>query len=158
MTPRPLSESALEFLKDDDGSAVLGWVGEGVFYTRFRGGLSAKVGMAQIARLATAIKEVSSLSYFSDASALQHYDLLARSTFVRLVSDNRAKFSSLVMLTWSGSIGPASRAFVTAMGGAVSVLTSATEFDALLLQAAPFAKRKLHPNSWVRSPVPDVVR
>jgi hypothetical protein len=158
MTPRPVNQSALEFVKDEEGSAVIGWVGESVFYVRFRGGLSAKIGMAHLARLGAVLKEVPSLSYFCDASALQSYDLLARGAFARLVSENRHKFSSLVMLSWAASITPSTRAFMSALGDTAKMLTSATEFDSLLLEAAPFAKRKLHPNAWVKAPLPDIVR
>jgi hypothetical protein len=158
MTSRPSSQSALEFLKDDEGSAVFGWVGEGVFYTRFRGGLSAQVGLAHVARLGVVLGESRPIRYFSDASGLKHYDLAARSAFVRLVTEHRARFSSLVMLTWASGITPSAQAFATAMGGAVTLLTSATEFDARLAQEAPFVKRKLHPNAWVRSPLPGALR
>ena len=151
-------QPALEVLKDEQGSVALGWVGPDVFYARFEGGLSAKVGAGHVARLDEILKNVPSLKYFSDSSALTEYDLLARSGFVRLVLENRRKFSELVFLTWSAGITPATRAFAAAIGDPVTILADTAEFDRLLLQAAPFARHRLNANAWVKASGQDIVR
>jgi len=155
---RDSHQPALEVLKDEQGSVALGWVGPDVFYARFERGLSAKVGMAHVARLEEILRRVPSLKYFSDSSALTEYDLLARSAFVRLVLENRRKFSALVMLTWSAGVTPAAQAFAAAVGSPVVILADAVEFDKLLLQAAPFARHRLSANAWVKASAQDIVR
>jgi hypothetical protein len=158
MTPKHVQPPALEILQDSEGSVTMGWVGDGVFYARFVDGLSAGVGMAHVKRLQELIGGVPSLSYFSDASGLNRYDLVARSAFARLVLENRRKFSALVMLTWSAGATPAAAAFVAAVGNPVTLLTDATEFDKLLVAAAPLARQRLDPRTWARAPAPGVVR
>jgi hypothetical protein len=143
---------ALEVLSDDDGSLTMGWVGDGVFYARFTGGLSAQVGMAYVARLREILSAVSSLSYFSDASALNRYELIARSAFARLVLEHRRKFSALVMLTWPTGGTAASEAFAAALGDPIIVLSDALDFDKLLVSAAPLAKQRLDPRTWAKPP------
>jgi hypothetical protein len=118
-----------------EGSVTYGWVGRGVFYSRFVGSLSADLGTAHVARLGESISRVPSLAHFSDASALYQYDLLARSAFTRLVLQNRRKFSSLVMLTWSAGATPSAMAFAAAVGDSVTLVTAASVFAKLLVAA-----------------------
>src|SRR5262245_16114689 len=93
--------TSLEIIRDSEGSVAFGWVSEGVVYARIAGGLSAAVGMELAARLQACVERVDSLAYFADASEMTHYDLLARSGFVRVVLASRRKFAQLAILTWS---------------------------------------------------------
>jgi hypothetical protein len=138
-----LEPRALEVLSDDDGSVTLGWVAEGVYYARFAGGLSVALGMAHLSRLREALDLVRPLTYFVDASTLARYDLVARSAFIRFVLENRNDFTSIVMQPWSGGVTAATEAFVAAMGGSVTIIRDAREFDLRLLGAAPLAMLKL---------------
>src|SRR5687767_13852220 len=97
----------LEMLRDSEGAVILGWVGEGVFYTRLVGTLSAELGDVLAAQLWAVLADVPTLRYFSDASALQTYDLLARSALTRVVLANRRRFADIVILTWSQGINAA---------------------------------------------------
>src|SRR5579859_5883914 len=148
---RAILGSPLEVIGDAEGSATLGWVADGVFYARFVGGLSAKIGVKYAARLQELVNQVSSLQYFSDASALQTSDLLARSAFTRVVLANRRKFTSIVLLTWPDGITQVTRAFAAAIGEPVDVLTDPLQFEKRLIHAAPLAKHKLDPKAWVRT-------
>src|SRR5262245_45918819 len=94
-----LHAAPLELMTDAAGSVTFGWVDDGVLYARFSRWLSAKLGDAFAARLREAAHS-SSLKYFGDAGALESYDLLARSAFVRVVVEHRRKFESLTLLTW----------------------------------------------------------
>jgi hypothetical protein len=152
MVEMPTRGPGLELLQDDDGSVALGWVGEGVFYARYVGALSAQIGAAHRERVQRILCAVSSFRYFSDASDLTQYDLLARSAFTRLVLENRRKFSQLVMLTWSGGISPATAAFAAAVGEPVSILADRVEFERLLIRAAPFALHWLDSKPWSNRP------
>src|SRR5579871_4282147 len=120
--------SALEVVLDDDGSVTFGWVAEGVFYAHLSGGFSANLGQSYVARLRSLVDHSDSLSYFSDASALERYDLRARNAFVSFVLANRGKFRSVVMLTWSEGASAASRAVAAAIGDRVDILTDAARF------------------------------
>jgi hypothetical protein len=153
--PKP---AALEYLTDDDGSVLLGWLASDVLYVRFAGRLSAAIGEAYVARLQTSLTNVQSVSYFSDASALQSYDLLARSAFVRFVLANRRVLTSMVMLTWSTGVGPVAANIAATLGDDFEVLTDPKEFATRLLQVAPFARRQLDPKTWQRKPMATVAR
>jgi hypothetical protein len=136
-------EKSMEVLGDAEGAVTFGWVDDGVLYSRFEGALSVGVGTEFAERLRIRVFEVPALKYFSDASKLESYDLLARSAFVRVVLPNRRKFTSMVMLTWAGGVSPIARAFSTVIGECVEVLTHRGEFAARLLRAAPLAGQLL---------------
>jgi hypothetical protein len=148
-----IDEGALEVFGPASGSVTLGWVGDGVFFAKFLGSLSADVGMKHAARLQSILEQVPSLHYFSDSSTLESYDLLARSAFARVVLANRRKFASITLLTWPQGITPTTLAFVAAVGDPVDVLTDSLEFERRLLRAAPLARQKLDPRTWIQSPV-----
>jgi hypothetical protein len=158
MTANYSPQAALEVLKDDEGSVTLGWVARGVFYSRFAGSLSAELGKAHVARLGESLLWASSLLYFSDASALYQYDLLARSAFTRLVLENRRKISRLVMLTWSTGVTPSATAFAAAVGDSVTLLTEPAVFEKLLVAEAPLARQRIDSRAWVNESTPSVVR
>ena len=137
-----MSQSApLELITDVAGSVTFGWVDDGVFYARFSRCLSAKLGDAFAARLRDAAQSNSSLKYFGDAGALESYDLLARSAFVRVVVEHRRKFHSLTLLTWERA--ETSSAFVSTLGDNVILARDAIDFEARLLACAPRARSKL---------------
>ena len=136
----------------------MGWVGDGAFHARFVGALSARLGTNYVLRLREILSAVPAMGYFSDASELTRYDLVARSAIARLVLENRRKFSAIVMLTWSGGITPAMRAFAESVGEPITVLSDASEFDKLLVSAAPLAKQRLDPRTWPTAPAPNAVR
>ncbi len=129
-----------ELITDAEGSATFGWADEGVYYARFSRVLSARVGEAFAANLRLAAK-LRPLKYFADAQALETYDLLARSAFVRVVSEQRRKFEEVNILWWPGS--ELSPAFISALGEPLFVTRDPSEFEARLLTAAPGARAKL---------------
>jgi len=133
----------MEFLSDQTGSVALGWIARDVYYARFTGALSARLGGEQNHRMLEALETCSTLRYFSDSRALTSYDLLARSAFVRLVLANRKKFADIVILTWSGGISSTTEAFKVAIGEPVAVLTDSSEFERRLIAATPRAREFL---------------
>lgn len=130
----------LELITDAVGSVTFGWVDEGVYYARFSRCLSAKLGDAFAARLREAAQS-RRLKYFSDGRALESYDLLARSAFVRAVVEHRRQFDELTLLSWDGA--EISAAFVTALGDRVIVARDGIDFEARLMACAPRARQKL---------------
>lgn len=146
--------SEFEILCDSDGTIVFGWAARSVLYARFEGGLSAQGGHTYATRLGTLIAQSQTISFFCDSSCLQHYDLLARSAFVRAVLSNRRKFTSLTMLAWPGGISPAIQTLIETLGDPIEVLTDGDAFEARLMKAAPMARRKLDPKTWVRKTPP----
>ncbi len=132
--------SALTKFGDDNGCVHVGWVAKQVLFARFIGGLTSEVGGAYTHFLKTALEAVDSLSFFGDARQLTHYDLLARSSFVRVVLANRKKFSSLVLLTWPTEVSSTTRAFHAALGEPSELLSEPSEFQQRLRAAAPLAR------------------
>jgi len=131
----------LEMLTDASGSVSFGWADAGVYYARFGRSLSARLGEAFAACLATAAETAGPIKYFGDARSLESYDLLARRAFVRVVSAHRHRFEELNLLWWDGEeIDPACR---RALGQPLYVTKNASEFEARLSLAAPAATTKL---------------
>jgi hypothetical protein len=130
----------LEILADAAGSVSFGWADEGVYYARFSGSLSARLGEAFATRLRAALVASPGLKYFGDARAVESYDLLARGAFARLVAEHRSKFQELNLLWWDGDLASTSGA---ALGEPLFVTKDAGDFEARLLTAAPRARSKL---------------
>ena len=131
----------LEMLADVSGSVTFGWADEGVYYARFSRCLSAKLGEAFAARLRAAVEGTGTVKYFGDARALESYDLLARSAFVRVVSEHRRKFAELNLLSLTdGEINPA---FAQSLGQPLSITKNPSVFEAHLIGTAPRSRIKL---------------
>ena len=142
------NDSRVELLNDDEGSVALGWVGAGVLYARFAGGLSASLAAAHVARLNNLLGQIRSVWYFIDATALHRYDLVACSAFVDAMHAHRSAFRSVVILAWTVGPGLAGAELASALSGSVEHLTDRSAFEQRLLQPAPFAKRFLDPTTW----------
>jgi hypothetical protein len=131
----------LELLTDVSGSITFGWAEERVYYARFTRCLSARLGEAFAARLRAAVPDTGTFKYFADARALESYDLLARSAFVRVVTEHRRRFEQINILAWQG--GEVSSADLSVLGDAVLLAKDEIEFESRLLAAAPRARTKL---------------
>jgi hypothetical protein len=131
----------LELLTDISGSITFGWADDGVYYARFTRCLSARLGEAFAARLRAAVPATGTFRYFADGRALESYDLLARSAFVRVVTEHRRKFEQINILAWEG--GEMSAAYLSVLGDAVLVAKDEIEFESRLLAVAPRARTKL---------------
>jgi len=128
-------------LADASGSVSFGWADDGVYYARFARSLSARLGEAFAARLRAAVLAVEGIKYFGDARAVESYDLVARTAFVRVVAEHRAKFQELNLLWWDGDDMTSSR--TAQLGQPLYVTKDAVEFESRLLSAAPRAAKKL---------------
>jgi hypothetical protein len=135
------TSAALQVLEDRSGAVEFGWIAPRVAYARFSGPLSAELGSSFVYQLERLIRAERYLAYFSDARALTAYDLIARTRFQRLLVTERARFTSVTMLTWSGGIGPAARAFAAALGVGAEMLANTDEFERRLSLAAPDWRR-----------------
>src|SRR3954463_6381688 len=130
----------LEMLADASGSVTFGWADEGVYYARFSRSLSAKLGEAFAARLRAAVQSADGVRYFADARALESYDLLARSAFVRVVTEHRRKFADIQLLAWEG--GEINPGFVNALGKPLAITKDPIDFETRLIGTAPRARAK----------------
>jgi hypothetical protein len=139
----------LELLTDATGSITFGWMEEGVYYARFSHCLSARLGEAFASRLRAAVQSGGPIKYFADARALESYDLLARSAFVRVVTEHRRRFGSITLLPWSG--GDVDRALLAALAGTIEVSKDSTDFETNLFATAPRARYKLGAKSDARA-------
>lgn len=132
-----LNHDPLEILADAVGSVTFGWADQAVFYARFSRSLSGRTGEAFAARLRSTARIGMRFKYFADTRALESYDLLARSAFVRVVNEHRRVFEQINILAWNGEVSPA---FVSALGEHVHVTQDAIEFESRLLAVAPAAR------------------
>ena len=131
----------LELLTDAAGSVTFGWIDQGVFYARFSHCLSARLGEVFSVRLSAALETASTIKYFADARALESYDLLARSAFMRVVSEHRQRFEQITLLAWSG--GEITDALLNSFGTDALVTQDPQRFEDVLFAAAPRAGHKL---------------
>ena len=138
-------------LADEGGSVAVGWVGGGVLFVRITGALSAELGAAYAAELADIVACAPEVHLFGDMSGLTHYDLLARSAFVRIVLADRRRFRSITILTWLIGVGPAAHMMIDTLGPSTSVLTSRSDFESRLLLAAPLARQVLDAETDTRA-------
>lgn len=63
-------ESPLEHLKDEYGSAIVGWVQAGVLYSRLADTISEELGARVAGRLVWILGEARSVHYFTDLSTI----------------------------------------------------------------------------------------
>ncbi|HVY25119.1 MAG TPA: hypothetical protein VHB79_01155 [Polyangiaceae bacterium] len=131
--------AGLDVAEDRRGAIAYGFIAPRVFYARFVGELSLALGEHYVTRLRSLFDAVPSLVYFADTSALAGYDCGARTRFLRFVLDQRAKFSSLVLLSSRAGITPAARGFAATVGEPVTLLDDPNEFDRLLSNVVPIA-------------------
>jgi hypothetical protein len=148
----------LETISDRAGRVVVGWVDHEVLYARFEGGMSADLGTSFASHVALLVAKASGVRYFADASRLTHYDLLARSAFIRMALRCRDRFASFTILTWPTGVGPQEEAVISTLGGAVSFLTDTRSFDVLLSRAAPLAKERIGGKAQSRAVTPPRAR
>jgi hypothetical protein len=131
----------LEMLADASGSVSFGWADEGVYYARFARSLSARLGEAFAARLRSALLATERIQYFGDARAVESYDLVARSAFVRVVAEHRSKFQQLNLLWWDGE--DMGGACIASLGQPLYITRDVIDFESRLLEVAPRARSKL---------------
>lgn len=133
--------AGLRMLEDRQGAIAFGYVAPRVFYARFVGQLSAELGVTYVRELELVTRELNTLAYFADASALESYDPAARSAFERFVALERSKLASIVILSCLGAAAPASRKFPSSLGDSIKVLSDPLEFERALCNIAPFPDR-----------------
>ncbi|HEV8548038.1 MAG TPA: hypothetical protein VGQ57_03400 [Polyangiaceae bacterium] len=139
-----------ELIDDEEGSVTVGWAGDTSLYALVEGGLSAKLGGRLAHRVQELVQGLSGVHYFGDSALMSRYDLLARSSFVRMALANRRAFASFTFLIWPDGVSSAAQAFADALGDNVALCTTLAEFERRLLREAPLARQRLNPASWER--------
>jgi hypothetical protein len=132
--------AGLEMLEDPRAAIAFGFVAPRVFYARFVGNLSEQLGARYVAELAGCVAQVPSLAYFADATALEHYDPAARTSFARLVKREREKLASIVILTRPSRVTAATRVFVASLGEPTELLTDHQDFEQALTPYVPLPR------------------
>jgi hypothetical protein len=133
-------EIGLETIVGAGGRVMLGWVGQRIFYVRFVGTLSRELGEAFMVRLRRVTRDVGAFQYFSDARALEAYDVSARREFVDFVIERLRLLEGSVSLTWKEGVSSSSRAFVALVSQTFEVLVDNVEFEKRLFAVAPRAR------------------
>jgi len=134
-----------ETLRDSHGFVTTGWAGDAVVHVRVEGGMSAELGARHAAFMQKLVASATGVHYFADVSALTHYDLLARSAFVRMALANRRCFASFTFLAWAAGVGQMARSFAAAIGDNVELCVEASEFERRLMRVAPLARHRIDP-------------
>jgi hypothetical protein len=128
----------MNLVRDAEGAINFGLVGDSVYFSRFTGKLSARLGAAHLNDLQQALDGGVNVSYFADASELTSFDLLARSAFVRVLLSYRKRFNEVVVLNWAGaSVG--GQTLAQTVGEPVVMIEDRHEFEHRLISAAPRA-------------------
>jgi len=130
----------MNLVRDSEGSIIYGLVEAQVYFSRFVGKLSARLGAGHLSDLQQVLEASSGgVCYFADASELSSYDLLARSAFVRTLLSHRKRFSEVVVLNWSGGVSTTGQALAATVGEPVQMLDDRNEFERRLSTASPRA-------------------
>lgn len=132
--------AGLRMLEDRQAAVAYGYVAPRVFYARFVGRLSPRLGESYAEELAGELVGVSALAYFVDTSALSAQHHAARQRLEGILRSERAKLASIVVLTPPSGAGPALRAFADALGE-IKLLSDPLEFERELCNVAPFPDR-----------------
>lgn len=126
-----------EGVRDADGSAQVAWVAPLVLLARFEGALSANLGKTFANHLQQLISGQHGVHYFGDARQLKHYDLVARSAFVRILLEHKKAFASLQILMPGPDLSASERAVAAAVGEPLHLLVDPSAFEAALARVAP---------------------
>jgi len=137
----------MNLVRDAEGTISFGLVEANVYFSRFSGKLSARLGTAHLTDLQQALENGAGVSYFADASELSSFDLLARSAFVRLLLSNRKRFSEIVVLNWISGAANTGQTLAATVGEPVVMLEDRHEFEHRLLSAAPRAVQLVRANA-----------
>jgi len=139
----------MNLVRDSEGSIIYGLLEPHVYYSRFTGKLTARLGTGHLNDLQQAVDAGSGISYFADASELVSYDLLARSALVRLLLGHRKRFAEVLLLNASSagaahaspsaSASSSVQALAATVGKPVAMVDDRNEFERRLSTASPRA-------------------
>ncbi len=136
----------MKTLSDRGGSVSIGWVAESVLWARSSGHLSAGLGASYAVELEQRFSRATQIRYFSDASSLESYDLLARSAVLSVLNAHRGRLLFALFLNWNGDVSAVAKAIAASMGSWLETTTNRPDFEARLFREAPLAKARL--DAW----------
>jgi nitrogen-specific signal transduction histidine kinase len=132
----PIGSSTLQILRAEAGHVAIGWVAAGVLFASFHGHLSCALSDAYVAHLPRLLAGSAGARYFVDSSALDSFDLAARTATIRSLATVSANISSVLVLKWSGDESPSGLAILKDLVSLVRTTADRREFDAALRAAA----------------------
>ncbi|HVZ37135.1 MAG TPA: hypothetical protein VG963_32150 [Polyangiaceae bacterium] len=130
-------------LADGEGQIALRWLGEGVLWTRFQGQLSVSLAAAYAVHLGQRLCGARPVRYFIDSSSLANMDLVTRNVILQALLANRERLRTVKVLSWGRNrrFAPGARDELRD----IVQLVSRSEFEALLLRAAPDGQASFEP-------------
>ncbi len=134
--------AGLRMLEDEKGAVAYGYLAPRVLYARVVGRLSAELGERYVREPAEATREAPASAYFADASALRGSHPLARSRFRAFVVAERARFTSIVLLTWATRGGAAAIVSSDLDRESIELVDEPIEFERALCNATTFPDRR----------------
>jgi hypothetical protein len=138
------ADSSPEVLRDSEGSVQIGWAAPHVLLVRFEGALNSTLGKTFANHLHQLLSGQQGVHYFGDASRLKHYDLVARSAFVRVVLEHRKAFAALQILMPGPELSVAELSLAAAVGEPLRLVLDPSAFAAALASATTKGSLKRH--------------
>jgi hypothetical protein len=142
----------LTMVADLQGAVVLGFVSKDIFYMRFTGHVTTRLGSKCAALLRRQLSSHAVQGIFCDGDQ-PSIDLSARSEIVRAFLDNRRHLESMATLVGTPEVAPTLRAIATVLDCLAHIADTADDFHGMLIRAAPYAQAKLPRDTWARAPL-----
>jgi hypothetical protein len=126
----------LEYIRDEQGSVIVGWLQAGVIYARFSGVCSAELADGFARRFRSLVGDHAPVRYYADYSALESYDIAASVILFDVLLEKREQFQLITLRPWSAPLTAKVQAMLTTLG-CVELTASAEAFDERLRAATP---------------------
>jgi hypothetical protein len=125
-----------ERFSDARGTVLLGWIAEGILYSRFERTITARLAARFAHRFSELVAGSVGTRYFSDSSAVVHYEPRAFAFISDAMLSNRLRFVRIVVRPRTDTVATGKGTFSEALPG-LEHITSEAEFVAELRAAAP---------------------
>ncbi|HTV17376.1 MAG TPA: hypothetical protein VMG12_01855, partial [Polyangiaceae bacterium] len=123
-----------ERLSDSRGSVFLGWLDDGILYSRFERTITARLAARFAHRFSELVEERFGARYFSDSSAVVYYEPRAFAFISDAMRDNAAHFVRVTVRPRADIVATGKVSFPDALPG-LEHIASEVEFSARLREA-----------------------
>lgn len=136
----------------DWGSIAMGLVADDVMFVCFVGDTSESMASRCARRIQRTLVGETKYSLFLDAYSPEDSNLAARAQLVRALIAARNRIGLVVSLLRAPQVAAAARMVTSSLGASSIVTTDSAEFNRMLIEAAPLAHERIHPNNCVAAP------
>jgi hypothetical protein len=139
----------LVVLTSDWGSIAMGLVAYDVLFLCFVGEISEELGARCARRIERTLAEDRKVGLFMDAYSPDGGNAAARAHVVRALLARRDRIHSVVTLVRTEHVMTTARRLSDALAVPAVVTTDSAEFDRMLVEVAPLAHERIHPDNCV---------